>query len=102
MCLWNYVSRTWATKAWSDWADWAISSGLEPMRKVAATVKEHLWGIINAIVLKRSNALAESTNSRIQRVKSRACGFRNRDRFRTAIMFHLGQLDLYPRCEPVR
>jgi transposase len=25
-----------------------------------------------------------------------ACGFRNRDRFRTAIYFHLGGLDLSP------
>jgi transposase len=72
------------------------------MKKVAQTISGHLWGIVNAIVLKRSNALAESTNSRIQRVKSRACGFGNRERFRTAIMFHLGQLDLYPRCESLR
>jgi hypothetical protein len=25
-----------------------------------------------------------------------ACGFRNRERFRHAILFHLGGLDLYP------
>jgi transposase len=25
-----------------------------------------------------------------------ACGFRNRERFRRAIYFHLGGLDLYP------
>jgi transposase len=25
-----------------------------------------------------------------------ACGYRNRDRFRNAIYFHLGGLDLYP------
>lgn len=97
MCLWKYVSRTWATKAWRDWIYWAANAGYPPMRSVARTINDHLWGIINAVVLKRSNAIAESTNSRIQRVKSRACGFRNRDRFRTAIMFHLGKLDLYPR-----
>jgi len=26
-----------------------------------------------------------------------ACGYRNRERFRNAILFHLGGLDLYPR-----
>lgn len=67
-----------------------------PHIKVVRTIKTHLWGIINAIVLKKSNAAAESVNSRIQRVKVRACGYRNRERFRTAILFHLGQLDLYP------
>ena len=36
-------------------------------------------------------------NGRIQKVKSAACGFRNRERFRNAIYFHLGGLDLYPR-----
>ncbi|HVZ39246.1 MAG TPA: transposase, partial [Candidatus Kapabacteria bacterium] len=87
----------WALKQWKCWLGWAQRSRLEPIRKVATTMKTHLWGIINAIVLKRTNAAAESMNSRIQRVKARACGFRNRHRFRTAIMFHLGGLDLYPR-----
>jgi len=35
-------------------------------------------------------------NSRIQEIKRMACGFRNRNRFRNAIYFHLGGLDLYP------
>jgi len=26
-----------------------------------------------------------------------ACGFRNIERFQNAIMFHFGELDLYPR-----
>jgi transposase len=97
MCLWHYQSRTWALKQWKHWLAWAQRSGLEPVRNVSATIRTYLWGIINAVVLKRTNAAAESMNSRIQRVKARACGFRNRERFRTAIMFHLGGLDLYPR-----
>lgn len=28
----------------------------------------------------------------------RASGYRNRERFRHAIYFHLGRLDLYPEC----
>jgi len=96
MCLWHYRGRTWALKQWSALLSWAIRSRLDPVKKVARTIKTHLWGIINAIVLNKSNAAAESVNSRIQRVKARACGFRNRKRFRTAILFHLGQLDLYP------
>ena len=39
---------------------------------------------------------AEGLNSRIQAIKRRACGYRNRERFRHAIYFHLGGLDLYP------
>lgn len=96
MSLWHYSSRTWAEKSWTRWLSWAQRCRLEPMKKAARTVKEHLWGIINAVVLKKTNAAAESVNSRIQRIKHRACGFRNRERFRWAILFHLGGLDLYP------
>ena len=69
---------------------------LEPMKKVAKTIREHLWGIINAIVLKASNGPAESINSRIKTVKIRAHGFRNVQRLIHAVYFYLGGLDLYP------
>ena len=44
-----------------------------------------------------SNAMAEAKNARIQRIKNMACGFRNRERFRMAILFHLGGLNLMPK-----
>ena len=66
------------------------------MKKAARTVQTHLWGIINAIVLRVTNAGAESANAKIQWIKKQACGFRSRERFRNAIYFHLGGLDLYP------
>jgi transposase len=97
MSLWHYVSRTWAEKAWKRWLGWALRSQLEPVRKAAKTIQRHLYGIINAIVLKANNGMAESINAKIQKVKTMACGFRNRERFRNAIYFHLGGLDLYPK-----
>lgn len=96
MCLWGYVRRGWARRAWKAWIAWAMRSRLEPIKQAARMIRSHLYGILNAIVLKATNAAAESTNARIQKVKRRACGFRNRDRFKTAIYFHLGGLDLYP------
>lgn len=94
--LWGYVTRGWALRGWKRWIGWALRSRLEPMKRVARMVQRNLWGIVNAIVLKVSNAQAESINSKIQWVKRMACGFRNRDRFRNAIYFHCGNLDLYP------
>ncbi len=94
--LWSYVTRGWAMRAWKKWISWATRSRLEPMRRVAQLVKSHLWGIVNAIVLRVTNARAESLNGKIQWIKSTACGFRNRERFRNAIYFHCGGLDLYP------
>ena len=95
--LWGYVRRGWALKAWERWLGWAFRSRLEPMRKAARIIKKHLWGILNAVVQDVTNATSESLNARIQWVKKNACGFRNRERFRTAILFHCGGLDLYPR-----
>ncbi len=96
MSLWGYASRGWATKAWEKWIAWVRRSRLDPMKKVAATIRNHLEGIVNAIVLRATNAASESVNSKIQKVKRMACGFRNRSRFRNAIYFHLGGLDLHP------
>ena len=75
----------------------AMSCKLKPMIRAAKMVEKHLDGIINAIVLKATNALGESMNAKIQKINAQACGYRNRQRFRDAIMFHLGGLDLYPQ-----
>lgn len=96
--LWGYVRRGWAERAWSNWLRWAFRSQLEPMRKAARTIRDNLWGILNAIVLNVTNAATESVNSKIQWIKKNACGFRNRERFRNAIYFHCGGLDLYPNA----
>lgn len=94
--LWDYKSRTWAEKGWKRLIGWMVRSRLAPMKKVASTLKNHLWGIINAVVLNADNSHAESINSRIQTIKARSRGFRNKQRFRDAIYFHLGGLELYP------
>jgi transposase len=98
--LWKYVRRGWAERMWKRWIAWAMRSKLEPMKRAARTVRAHLWGILNAVILQATNAISESTNARIQRVKKLACGFRNNERFKSAIYFHLGGLDLYPGTSP--
>lgn len=97
MDIWRYKKKSWAEKALKIWHGWAMRSRLEPIKKVARMIKKHRQGILNAIVLRVTNAKAEATNSQIQKIKRRACGFRSRSRFRTAILFHLGGLDLYPK-----
>lgn len=96
MSLWGYKTRGWARKAWERCLHWAKLTGLGPVVSVAHMLERHLEGILNAIVLRATNGLAEGINSRIQWIKKMACGFRNRERFRRAILFHLGGLDLYP------
>ncbi len=96
MSLWGYKTRGWARRAWKRCLHWAKLTGLGPVVSVAEMLERHLEGILNAIVLRATNGLAEGINSRIQWIKKMACGFRNRERFRRAILFHLGGLDLYP------
>ena len=98
MTLWHYRSRSWARRAWRRCIAWAKETGLAPVLRVARMLEEHLEGIVNAVVLRATNARAEGINSRIQWIKKMACGYRNRQRFRMAIYFHLGGLDLYPEA----
>lgn len=94
--LWNYLGRTWALKQWNRWVRWARRSKLEPIKRVAATIREHLWGIVNAIVHKTNNGFAESVNAKIQIAKKRARGYRTFESFRVAILFYCGNLELNP------
>jgi len=94
--LWGYIRRGMAVRVWRQWLHGALRCALEPIRAVARMIKNHFEGVINAATSDITNAMSESVNSQIQRIKKRACGFRSRVRFREAILFHLGGLDLYP------
>lgn len=94
--LWHYSYRKVAEGHWKSLLSWISRSRLKPMIKVGKMVRRHLWGILNAVVLQATNAVAESINATIQKIKSRACGFRSRTRFRIAILFHRGGLSMLP------
>ncbi len=93
--LWGYIRRGMAERPWRQWLHGALRCALEPIRVVARMIRNHWSGVINAATSDVTNAMSESVNSHIQRIKKRACGFRSRPRFREAILFHLGGLDLY-------
>lgn len=95
--IWALRDRTLAYYAWEAWHQAAKRSRLAPVIKAAETIWKHLEEILNAAVLGISNALSESINAKVQWIKWQACGYRSRERFREAIYFHLGGLDLYPR-----
>jgi transposase len=94
--LWDYSSPYWAERAWKKWIASGLRCRLAPVRHAASTVQKYLWGIVNAVTKGVTNGMSESINSKIQWIKRTACGFRNRDRFRAAIFFHCGGLDMSP------
>ena len=93
---WGYVRRGWAERRWKRWYSRAVRSRLEPIRKVAKMIRNHWDAVINAAVSSISDARAESINAKLQEIKRRAHGYRNRAHFRLAIYFHLGGLELAP------
>jgi transposase len=95
--LWTY-RRPWAaTRFFRRWFHWARCSRLDPVRRSAATLKRHVDGILRYCQHPITNGATEGINSKIMTIKRKACGFRNAQNFQTAIYFHCGGLDLYPR-----
>lgn len=95
--LWFYRSIGWARKFFRQWYDWATRSKLEPVREVASMLRRRLDQVLNYCKHEITNAVAEGLNSKIMAIKRRACGYRNKENFKTAIYFFCGGLDLCPR-----
>ena len=55
---------------------WLRRSRLEPMKKVASSLKSKKQEMLNYFYYRMTNALAEGINSMIQSAKRRARGFR--------------------------
>ncbi|XOV78003.1 MAG: transposase [Aestuariibacter sp.] len=92
--LWHGYRVKGARKNWDEWLELVEVTDLLPLKTAASTIKEKLWGILNAMRFGVSNALAEAINGKIRQLRIRAMGFRNKERFKTAIMFHYGNLKL--------
>ena len=92
--LWRYIYRSPVYRGWRKWIYDVKRSKLKPMIRVAKMIEKRLYGVVNAIVLKVSNAGAESINSKIKEVKRLSRGFASKKDAEAAIYFHLGDLVL--------
>jgi transposase len=57
------------------WYSWARRCRLEPIKKVAKTLKDHWQGILNAFDSKLTNGRVEAVNALIQAAKAKAHGY---------------------------
>lgn len=94
--FWTCPTEADGRRSFARWYGWAIRSRLEPIKKVARCFKEHFENIVTYFKHRISNAALEGLNNRIAGLVKKAFGYRNRERFKTDIFFHLGGLDLYP------
>ena len=76
---------------------WMMHSGLEPMKKVARSLRKNLQDILEYFRNRLTNAFAEGMNSLIQAAKRKARGFRTYAGYRIMIFLVVGRLHLsYP------
>jgi transposase len=94
--FWEYLYAGSARKYFDRWYFWATHSRLPAVIEAARTLKRHLPGLLAYCKHRITNAVAEGMNSKIQLIKANARGFRNFEKYRIAILFSCGRLDLYP------
>ena len=94
--FWECATLAEAQLHFTQWYHEARRSQLEPIKKVALTLKAHLHGLLSYFHHRITNAVTEAFNATIQSLKAAARGFRNFDHYRTRIRFFLGRLNLHP------
>ena len=94
--LWACPDEATALAYFRVWYKRVIHTRLEPLKKVARTIKQRLANVVSYCTHGITNAVAEGINSKIMAIKRRVGGYRNRENFKIAIYFYCGGLDLYP------
>lgn len=95
--FWEYKAP-WAAKRFlKNWTTAALRSRLEPMRKFARTIRQHLSGILAFVDSRLTNAIPEGINRIIKIVKNRASGFRSLEAFSDLIYLTVGDVDIPAR-----
>ena len=77
-----------------DWMTDALQYNIEEINNVVFMFKRHLKGIIRAMVTGANNGKAERTNGSIQEIKTIGRGYGTAERYRIAILFFYGDLDI--------
>jgi transposase len=92
--FWDYIYQAPAEKFFKDWHRGVKRSQLEPLKKVADMLANRLWGLLNYLKHRITNAASEGMNSLVARVIANARGLRTFRTLRVRVLFFLGKLDL--------
>ncbi len=92
--LWDYVSPTWADKFLEQWCQRVMRSRLEPMKKVARSMRRHRPLILNWFRAKGSISAGavEGLNNKLKLTTRKAYGFRTFKACETALYHAMGDL----------
>jgi transposase len=92
--FWDYRSEGWAFPYLQQWLWWASHSRLEPLKRFARMIRQHILGIMAWTRLRISNGALEGMNNKVKVISHRAYGFRKTDTYITAIWHGCGDLPL--------
>jgi transposase len=92
--FWGYVSPAWAGKFLDAWCTKAMRSKLEPMKKMAKSLRRHRHLILNWFRAKGtiSAGVVEGLNGKVKLTTRKAFGFRTAKCIRIALFHVLGRL----------
>jgi transposase len=94
MRLREYNSPSWAAKFLDDWCQEVMRSRLEPMKKVAKTLRKHRELILNYFRAKKqlSSGVVEGLNNKAKVTMRKSYGFRTFRVTEIALYHALGKL----------
>jgi transposase len=92
--FWTYQSAGWARKFLREWCTRAMRSRLEPMKKIARSLREHEELLLNWFRAKGeiSAGIVEGFNNKAKLTMRKAYGFRSEEAIKMALYHNLGAL----------
>jgi transposase len=87
--LWEYTSAWWAGKFLDEWTARAMRSRLEPMKKIARSIRTHRPLILNWFRARGqvSSGAVEGLNNKVKLVTRRSYGFRTAEVAKLALLY---------------
>jgi transposase len=92
--LWDYHSTAWAAKFLDEWCRQTMRSRIEPMKKIARSLREHRELILNYFRAQKSlsSGIVEGLNNKAKVTMRKSYGFRTFRVLELALYHSLGKL----------
>lgn len=92
--FWDYVSPYWAGRFLDNWCRRVMRSRIEPMKKIARSLRSHRALILNWFRAKKafSSGVVEGLNNKAKLATRRAYGYRTYDALEVSLYHVLGNL----------
>jgi len=94
--FWDYTSATWAGKFLDQWCTQVMRSKIEPMKKVAKTIRKHKTFLLNFFEAKNQISLGavEGQNNKAKVVIRKSYGFKTAEVLKIMLYHKLGKLEV--------